>query len=64
MKRETRQGIMFVNSELADSMDRIERQEGNIICVTLASRDNEGCMRIESEQIPVNQIDNLPLTIE
>jgi hypothetical protein len=55
---------MFVNSELADSMDRIERQEGNIICVTLASRDNEGCMRIESEQIPVNQIDNLPLTIE
>jgi len=60
MNVEKRVGIIFIRSELTDSLIRIERQPDDTIAIVLASRDNDLVMQIETQHVPLNDISNLP----
>jgi hypothetical protein len=47
MNLEIRDGVIFAKSEKTDSLIRIEWLNGDLF-IMLASRDNDGTMRIES----------------
>lgn len=60
MNHEKRGNCLILKSILTDSNIRLERQQGGVLCVSIASRDNAGMMHIESAHVPLQDIQELP----
>jgi len=56
MKIETKEGLMLISSERTASVIRIERASIDRLMISLASRDEDGQMRIESSFVSISQL--------